>query len=116
MCFLLAIMLSISGCTSIDEVGSLGPQHLKVYSVAKNDMLSASRMLVILDKKGNVAAYTGGTVAGAGTVSVEAGAQILTAGAIYYGARSMQHGLTNANVKGVPSNLNVDVTPHLPKK
>lgn len=94
--------LWLSACTSsIKPLGSLGPN--KVYSVSNSNFLTASEMLVVLNKNGDVAAYTGGTTAGAGTVGLETGASVLTAGAIAYAGRS----LANAHIKGIPSNIHV---------
>src|SRR3990167_10746869 len=73
----------LTGCANnIQPVGMLGPNRLKVYVIKNNDFLSASRMLVILDKKGNVSAYSGNTVSGAGAVSLQAAESALNAGAI----------------------------------
>jgi hypothetical protein len=67
-------------------------------------------MLVVLDKKGNVAAYTGGTVSGYGTIGLQTGASLASAGAIFYGAKAIQNGAKNASV-GVktPTDFNANV-------
>ena len=74
-------------------------------------------MLVILDKKGNVSAYTGGTASGWGTVALQTGGTVATAGAIAYGAKAIQNGLQNTQVqaKGIPNNFNVNGTVGLSK-
>lgn len=106
--------LSIS-CSTIQQMGQIGPKKLGVYSIANNDFLSASRMVVILDEKGNVAAYSGGTVSGLGTVGLQTTATLATAGAIAYGGRAVEQGLTHANasanVKGIPSHVNIEGVP-----
>lgn len=72
-------------------------------------MLSASRMLMVLDKKGNVVAYSGGSVPGGASVGLQAASTVLSAGSVYYGAKAISHGLENmhANVKSIPSNVNL---------
>ena len=102
-------LLALTSCVTnnIQPVGMLGPNRLKVYVIKNNDFLSASRMLVILDKKGNVSAYSGNTVSGAGAVSLQAAESALNAGAIVIGAKAIQHGLENASVKGIPSTVKV---------
>jgi hypothetical protein len=107
---ILLLMFALIGCESVKPVGEIGPKKLKVYAVANNDFLSATRMLIVLDKEGNVVASTGGTVAGAGTVGVETASSLASAGAIYYGAKAIQHGLQNAKVKvkGVPSSVDIN--------
>jgi uncharacterized protein YceK len=107
----LQTMLVLAGCSSIKPLGEVGPAKLGVYAIAQSDFLAATRMIVILDKKGNVVASTGGTVAGGGTVGVETAGSIATAGAIVYGAKAIQHGLQNASVKmrGVPDKVDIDI-------
>ena len=101
------------GCVStVQPVGELGPNHLKVFVIKNSDFLSASRMLVILDKKGNVSAYTGGTVSGAGTIGLQAAESVASAGAIVLGAQAIEHGLENASIKGIPRSLNVKGIPN----
>jgi hypothetical protein len=111
---ILGLMISASvflvGCASIKPVGDIGPKKLKVYNITNNDFLSSSHMLVVLDAKGNVAAYTGGTVPGLGTVGLQTGASLASAGAIYLGAKAIQNGLQGASVKVKgPDNVNVNV-------
>ena len=96
-----SIALLLTGCSSITPIGTLGPKKFAVYSVSQNDFWSSSRMLVVLDKNGNIKAYSGGTVSGAGSVGLQAGATLATAGAIVYGAHALQS--THVNVSGVPS-------------
>ena len=105
--FLIAVL---SGCSSITPVVEIGPKKLAVYTVSQNDFLTANRMLVILDKKGNVVAYTGGSVAGIGSLGVQLAGPLATAGAVLAGSKAIQHGLENAavNVKGIPSTVNVN--------
>tara|TARA_R110000868_G_scaffold272378_1_gene531652 strand:+ start:787 stop:1167 length:381 start_codon:yes stop_codon:yes gene_type:complete len=99
--------LLLIGCSSITPIGAIGPNKLGVYSIKESGFLSESKMLVILDKKGNVAAYSGGTVSGVGTVGLQTAGTLATAGAVVVGAKSIQHGLENAKVSGVPSNFDV---------
>ena len=111
-------MTLIGGCSSIQPVGTLGPKKLGVYVISHNDFLSASRMMVVLDKKGNVSAYTGNAVAGLGAVALDAAGSFATAGAIVYGANAMQRGVQNANVKvrGVPEKVTIDTNINLNTK
>jgi len=103
-----ACAVAVTGCSSkIEPVGQLGPNKLQVYAIKNNDFFSASKMLVVLDKKGNVSAYTGGTVAGGGAIGMQAVDTVVSAGAIVVGAQAIQHGLENASIKGIPHSLNV---------
>lgn len=102
--FLLALSILVSGCSSVKPIGNIGPQKLPVYIISHNDFLSASRMVVILDKKGNISAYNGNVVSGAGTVALEATGALATAGAIAYGAKAIQKGLQ----KTIPEKITVD--------
>lgn len=109
--FIILLMgASLPACaSSIQSLGNIGPKKLGVYVVAHNDFLTASRMVVILDKKGNVAAYTGGTASGFGAVAMQTTGELATAGAIVYGARAVQQGVQHSNVKvsGVPKSVNL---------
>jgi len=107
---LLSAVLFLSACDSITQVGEMGPKKLKVYSVTHNGFLSASNMLVILDDRGDLKASAGGVVSGAGTVGLQTASSAVAAGAIVYGAKAIEHGLENASVKGIPSNINVNTT------
>jgi hypothetical protein len=98
----------LTGCSSVSEVGEIGPKKLKVYAVSHNDFLSASRMLIVLNENGDLGASSGGTVTGAGVVTVQAVTSLASSGAILYGAKAIQHGLENASVKGIPSNVNIN--------
>lgn len=91
-------------------MGQMGPKKLQVYSIAHDDFLTSSRMIVILDKKGNLLASSGGTVSGGGTVGLQTGSTLASAGALLYGAKAIQQGLQHAsvNVKGVPSNVDIN--------
>ena len=101
----------LSACASIVPVGYLGPKQLPVYSISHNDFLSADRMLVVLDKYGNVKAYSGGTVAGPGAVGLQTAGTLATAGAIVYGAKSIENGARNIKVRGIPSNVSLKGIP-----
>jgi hypothetical protein len=105
-----AVMLA--ACSSIQSVGRLGPKQLPVYAINQNDFLSSNHMLVVLDQHGDVKAYSGGTVSGAGTVAAEVAGTMATAGAIAYGARALESGMKNATVKGIPHafHANLDIT------
>ena len=95
--------LLLTGCSSsIKPIGAMG--HNTVYSISNSNFWTASEMLVVLNKNGDIAAYSGGTTAGAGTIGMQTGATILTAGAIAYAG----HSLANPNIKGIPSNVHVD--------
>lgn len=112
---ILFLSIFLAGCAnSIVPVGTLGAKKLGVYAISHNDFLSSSRMLVVLDEKGNVAAYTGGTVSGSGTVGLQTAGSLAGAGAIMYGAKAIKNGLQNANltthVNGIPTNATVNIT------
>ncbi len=102
---------SLAACASnIEPVGMLGPNKLKVFVIKNNDFLSASRMLVILDKNGNVSAYSGGTVAGAGAAGLQSLDTVASAAAVVVGANAIQHGLQNTKVTGIPNHVSVNAT------
>ncbi len=101
------LILVLCSCSSIKQIGDLGPKKLPVYEISHNDFLSASRIMVILDEKGNIAAHTGGTVSGPGAVALETAGTVVTAGAIAYGARAIQQGLEHTTVHGIPSRVSV---------
>ncbi|HTM63159.1 MAG TPA: hypothetical protein VL360_01505 [Gammaproteobacteria bacterium] len=103
-----AAIAALSGCASnIQPVGYLGPNKLRVFVIKNNDFLSSSRMLVILDKKGNVSAYSGNTVNGAGFVAMQAAETVVSAGALVVGAQAIEHGLENTKIKGIPNSVRV---------
>lgn len=109
--------LFIVGCSpSIQQMGNIGPKHLKVYSIAKDDFLTSNRMLVVLNDKGDIAAYSGGTVAGGGQVGLSTAASIATSGAMIYGANALEHGLENVKatttVKGIPKSVDINANIH----
>src|SRR3990167_4979324 len=102
----------LTGCANnIQPVGMLGPNRLKVYVIKNNDFLSSSRMLVVLDKKGNVSAYSGNTVSGAGSEALQTAGTIVSAGAVVVGARSIQSGLQHTQVSGIPNSLHIKGIP-----
>lgn len=110
----------LSACaTTIQPVGTLGSQNLNVYKIAQNDLLGSNRMLVILDKKGNVVAYAGGTTTSIGELGMQAISTATSAGAIVYSAKAVEKGLQsmrmNANVKGIPSSIDIHAYGHLKK-
>lgn len=107
---LAAGMLLLSGCASIQSVGHIGPNKLKVFSISHSNFLNSSQMLVVLDKSGNVSAYTGGTASGWGTVGLQTGSTLASAGAVMYGANAIKNGLqsTTVNVKGIPSRVDIN--------
>jgi hypothetical protein len=109
----ISLALFQAGCASVEQVGEIGPKKLKVYSVAHNDFLSASRMLVILDDKGNLSASSGGTVAGGGALGLQTAASVAGAGAVLYGAKAIQHGLENAKIKGIPSDFSINANANI---
>lgn len=109
--------LLVSCASTIEPVGNIGPKKLGVYEISHSDFLSASRILVILDEKGNVAAYSGGTVSGLGSVGMQTAGTLAMAGSMIVGANAIEKGLTNmhTNVGGIPSHVNVDVTGQIKK-
>ena len=86
-------MASLVGCSTIESIGNLGPNNLKVYSVSSSNFLNSSQMIVVLDKKGDVSAYAGGTSAGYGAVGLQTAASATTVGAVVYGANAIKNGL-----------------------
>lgn len=109
---IIAACLSSCASNSIQPVGELGPAKLRVFMIKNNDFLSASRMLVVTDKKGKVLAYSGNTVAGTGPLAVSAADTVVTAGAMIAGAKAIQSGLQNTQVKGVPNTFSIKGIPH----
>lgn len=105
-----AFFLLVS-CSSVRPIGNVGAQKLAVYSVADNDFLSASRMLLVLDKKGHVVAFTGGTVSGPGTIGLQAAGTLATATSIVMTGRAVQKGLQNVGVHG---NVSTEHTINIP--
>lgn len=110
----LALLISgflLASCTRVIEpVGALGPKKLPVYVVKDNDFLSGSRMLVVLNEKGDVIAFSGGTVQGTGAMSVQVANAVISSGAVIAGAKAIEHGLENGtlNVKGIPNSININ--------
>lgn len=100
----------LAGCSSIQSVGKIGPKKLNIFAISSSDFLSANRTIVILDEKGNVIAYTGGTVTGPGTVGMQALGTVASAASVYYGSEAIKRGLQNSNVniKGIPSDININ--------
>ena len=92
-------MASLFGCSTIESIGNLGPNNLKVYSVSSSNFLNSSQMIVVLDKKGDVSAYAGGTSAGYGAVGLQTLTSATTAGAVIYGANAIKNGLHNTSSK-----------------
>lgn len=105
---LLPILGLLTSCSSIRPIGSVGPKHLQVYSIKDGDFLSENSMLIVLNNKGDVAAYTGGTVTGVGTLGLQTAGTLVSAGAVVVGAKSIQHGLQNTNVNGIPKSFDVN--------
>ena len=107
----LSILTLTSCANNIQPVGVLGPNRLKVYVIKNNDFLSSSRMLVVLDKRGNVSAYSGNTVSGAGSEALQTAGTIVSAGAVVVGARAIQSGLQHTQVSGIPNSLHIKGIP-----
>jgi len=102
--------MSLSGCATIEEMGHIGSN--KVYSVSSNGFMNSTQMILVMNKKGDVAAYTGGTTEGVGAIALQTGGTVLTAGAIAYAGHAIQHGLETTNVQttGIPSTFNIKGT------
>lgn len=98
--------LTVACSSSIAPMGNIGSN--KVYALSNNNFLTSNQMIVVLNKKGEVAAYSGGTAAGAGTVGLQTGATILTAGAIAYAGHAFENGVQTMKISGVPSNVTVN--------
>ena len=100
------LILFMAGCTSITQIGTIGPKDLPVWKVADNDFLTASRMLVILGEDGQVVAFVGGTAQGGGTLAIQAGTQLVVAGAVIYGTRVIADVLRDGvGLRGIPSTI-----------
>lgn len=108
------MIATLTGCNSIKQIGQIGPKSLPVIKVSSNDFLTASRMLIVLDERGNIVAYVGGTTAGAGTVTLGVAGQAATAASVVYAGRELAQAIRNASiaVKGIPDT--VKVLPVLP--
>lgn len=65
-------------------------------------------MLVLVNKKGEVAAYSGGTSPGAGAVILQTSATLATAGSIAYTGHAIEQGLEKAKISGIPSAFNLN--------
>ena len=77
-----SVMLAlVAGCTSIQQIGVLGPKKLPIWKISQDDWLASSRMLVVTDQEGNLLAATGGTTAGIVPVGVGAAQAAATAAA-----------------------------------
>lgn len=96
-------------------MGKIGSN--KVYAISDNSFLNSSQMIVIVNKKGDVAAYSGGTTQGAGTVALQTGSTLLSAGAIAYAGKSIEHGLetTHVSANGIPSTFQVNANIKAPQ-
>lgn len=92
-------------------IGTVGPKKLVVYTIADSDFLSANRMLLVLNKEGDVVAFTGGTVSGPGTVGLQAAGTAATATSIVMGGKAIQKGMENISVHG---KITTDSTIHVP--
>ena len=100
-CAMLALVPLLAGCTSVKQIGVLGPKELPIWKVSQDDWLASSRMLIILDKEGNLLAATGGTTAGVVPVGVGAAQAAATAAAgvlIGKGLHELSH--VDGTVKG----------------
>ena len=106
---LLALLLTV-GCTSITQIGTIGPKDLPVWKVADNDFLTASRMLVILGEDGQVVAFVGGTAQGGGALGVQTGTGLVMAGAVIYGTRVIADVLRDGiTLRGIPSTVHLQI-------
>lgn len=94
----------------IEPVGTLGPKKLPVFVVKDNDFISGSRMLVVLNDKGDVTAYSGGTVQGTGSIAAQVADTAISATAMIVGAKAIEHGLENSkiNIKGIPRSVDIN--------
>ena len=95
-----------TGCTSIIQIGTVGPKSLPVFVIKDTDFFAANRMIVIINQDGNVGAATGGSVAGPGNLAVQVGTSAILAGGIAYAA----HTLKTVTVDGVvkPARVTID--------
>ena len=105
-CLALVLAMMLAGCTSITQIGTIGPKELPVWKIGSDDFLTASRMLVILGEDGQVVAFVGGTTQGGGAVAVQAGTQLIVAGAMIYGTRVIADVLRDGvALRGIPSTI-----------
>lgn len=98
----LSMVVLLSSCASIDRMGTVGKND--VYSISSSNFLSASQMILVVNNDdGKVSAYSGGTTSGYGSVGLQAGGALLSAGAIAYAGHSVERGLENTSVRGIPN-------------
>ena len=103
---LVLLVMMLTGCTSITQIGTIGPKELPVWKIGSDDFLTASRMLVILGEDGQVVAFVGGTAQGGGTLAIQAGTQLIVAGAVIYGTRVIADVLRDGvALRGIPSTI-----------
>ena len=90
------------GCTSISQIGTLGPKQHQVWKIRNDDWLTSSRMLLVTDAEGNLLASTGGTTAGIVPIGVSA-AQVgaTVAAGILIGRGLTELGQSTIKIKGV---------------
>ena len=93
---LLAFMLA--GCSSITQIGTVGPRNLPVYSIRDTGFLSENRTILVLDD-GKVVGITGATVSGPGPLIVNLAGTAIMAGAVAYSASTLAEGLKAAQLR-----------------
>ena len=94
----LALALSLTGCTSIRDIGQVGNTTLRVYSIKDTDAFSANRMLIVVDGEGRAVASTGGTVSGPAPIAAGLAGSVIMGGAIAYAGAQIRGGLENASL------------------
>ena len=94
----IAVILVLAGCTSVHQLGAIGPKSLPVFSIRDNGLLAASSMLVILNSEGEVAAAVGGTVQGGMPLVVQTVTGLALAGAIGYAGVSLSDAIRNMGI------------------
>ena len=110
VCMVLLVLFLLIGCTSITQIGTIGPKELPVWKIGSDDFLTASRMLVILGEDGQVVAFVGGTAQGGGALAVQTGTGLVMAGAVIYGTRVIADVLRDGiTLRGIPSTVHLQI-------
>ena len=94
----LAGVLLLTGCSSVNVIGKVGPANLDVYMIKHDDFMTSNRMMLVIDKDGKVIASTGGTSIGPGALGVSAAAEVAVGAGVAYGAKVLADGIKNAHM------------------
>ena len=97
--FIALLLALFSGCTSVTQIGTLGPKSLPIFVIKDTDFFAANRMIVVINQDGNVGAATGGSVAGPGNLAVQVGSSAILASGIAYAAHTLKTVTVDGTVK-----------------